>query len=139
VTVKIKFDDFQPITRSQSLPGAACPHAGLRDASVALIRSVLPADKGIRLVGITVPVSKPRQQRTYTAFTIRAKPDGRRQYLRSGRSLSRPAGDADLSPSHRNGGRAGIHPTLQRTVRRTFVKGSLACASEDQGSIDGAE
>lgn len=54
VTVKIKFDDFQQITRSRSLASIVNTHATLRDASLALVRSVLPADKGIRLVGVTV-------------------------------------------------------------------------------------
>ena len=54
VTVKIKFGDFQQITRSRSLPNALNTSAALHHASLALIRSVLPAEKGIRLVGVTV-------------------------------------------------------------------------------------
>jgi DNA polymerase-4 len=54
VTVKVKFGDFQQITRSRTLPAAASTHAALRAASLALIRSVLPAERGIRLVGVTV-------------------------------------------------------------------------------------
>jgi DNA polymerase-4 len=54
VTVKIKFADFQQITRSRTQPGAVTTHAGLRDASLTLIRSALPTAKGIRLVGVTV-------------------------------------------------------------------------------------
>jgi DNA polymerase-4 len=54
VTVKIKFADFQIITRSKSHPMVVDTHAQLRDASLTLVRSVLPADKGIRLVGVTV-------------------------------------------------------------------------------------
>ena len=54
VTVKVKFGDFQQITRSRSHAAPVTSRAGLHAASLALIRSVLPADKGIRLVGVTV-------------------------------------------------------------------------------------
>jgi DNA polymerase-4 len=54
VTVKVKFADFQQITRSHSYPSAVAQHAQLRRASLDLIRSVFPLQKGIRLVGVTV-------------------------------------------------------------------------------------
>lgn len=54
VTVKVKYTDFQIITRSRTHPALVDSHTALRDASLALIRSVLPTDKGIRLVGVTV-------------------------------------------------------------------------------------
>ena len=54
VTLKVKFADFRQVTRSRSYPGAVAEHAQLRQASVDLIRSVFPPEKGIRLVGVTV-------------------------------------------------------------------------------------
>lgn len=54
VTVKIKWTDFQQSTRSQSLGSVVNSRAKLHEASLVLIRSVLPAHKGIRLVGVTV-------------------------------------------------------------------------------------
>ena len=54
VTVKVKYGDFQQITRSRSQPGVVASRATLHEAARALIRSVLPAAKGIRLVGVTV-------------------------------------------------------------------------------------
>ncbi|WP_448663154.1 DNA polymerase IV [Sphingomonas sp. CJ20] len=54
VTVKVKYADFQQITRSRSQTGPVRDWETLRDASLALIRSVLPTPKGIRLVGVTV-------------------------------------------------------------------------------------
>jgi DNA polymerase-4 len=54
VTVKVKFADFQQITRSRSQPAAVATHGDLRTAALDLVRSVLPAEKGIRLVGVTV-------------------------------------------------------------------------------------
>jgi DNA polymerase-4 len=54
VTVKVKFADFQRITRSRTYPGPIVQHASLRHASLDLIRSVFPLQNGIRLVGVTV-------------------------------------------------------------------------------------
>ncbi len=54
VTVKVKFADFQQVTRSRSYAGAVTRHARLRQAGLDLIRSVFPPEKGIRLVGVAV-------------------------------------------------------------------------------------
>jgi DNA polymerase-4 len=55
VTVKVKYGDFQIITRSRSLSaGLVDRREALREMSLSLIRSVLPTPKGIRLVGVTV-------------------------------------------------------------------------------------
>ncbi|WP_425230265.1 DNA polymerase IV [Sphingomonas sp.] len=54
VTVKVKFADFRQITRSRSFPAAVATQAALRAASATLIRSVMPPDQGVRLVGVTV-------------------------------------------------------------------------------------
>ena len=54
VTVKIKFQDFRQITRSRSHQGVVDTHSLLRQASLDLVRSVFPPEKGIRLVGVTV-------------------------------------------------------------------------------------
>ena len=54
VTVKIKWADFKQSTRSQSLAAPVDSRSTLHQACLALIRSVLPAPKGIRLVGVTL-------------------------------------------------------------------------------------
>ena len=54
VTVKIKYQDFQQITRSRSATRPIRSRDDLHAASLALVRSVLPTEKGIRLVGVTV-------------------------------------------------------------------------------------
>ena len=54
VTVKVKFADFRQITRSRSYPLAVTGHEQLRQASLDLVRSIFPAELGIRLVGVTV-------------------------------------------------------------------------------------
>ena len=54
VTVKVKFADFRQVTRSRSFPTAISQHELLRQASVELVRTLLPTEKGIRLLGVTV-------------------------------------------------------------------------------------
>ena len=54
VTVKVKYGDFQQITRSRSQPAAVATQEALHLTVIELIRSILPPEKGIRLVGVTV-------------------------------------------------------------------------------------
>ncbi|WP_132392581.1 DNA polymerase IV [Novosphingobium sp. PhB165] len=68
VTVKIKYADFQQITRSRTHPSVVRSHAQLRDAALTLVRLVLPTEKGVRLVGVTV--SGFEQQDAETALPL---------------------------------------------------------------------
>ena len=54
VTVKVKFADFRQVTRSRSFPTLIARHDLLLQACVALVRTLLPTAKGIRLLGVTV-------------------------------------------------------------------------------------
>ena len=54
VTVKVKFADFRQVTRSHSFASAVGCQDLLTRASVALVRTILPTDKGVRLLGVTV-------------------------------------------------------------------------------------
>jgi DNA polymerase IV len=54
VTVKVKFADFQQVTRSRSFLAAVNRHDLLRRASIDLVRTLLPTAKGVRLLGVTV-------------------------------------------------------------------------------------
>lgn len=54
VTVKVKYGDFHQITRRRSQPMVVATREALHRAALDLIRSVLPTQKGIRLVGVTV-------------------------------------------------------------------------------------
>src|SRR6516162_9555047 len=54
ITLKVKFADFHLITRSRSFPTAIAQHALLRAARVVLVHTLLPTEKGIRLLGVTV-------------------------------------------------------------------------------------
>jgi DNA polymerase IV len=54
VTVKVKFADFHQVTRSRSFSTAIARRDLLRRASVELVRTLLPTNKGVRLLGVTV-------------------------------------------------------------------------------------
>ena len=54
VTVKIKYADFQLITRSHTLARPMIDKTTLHQISIDLVHSVLPTPKGIRLLGVTV-------------------------------------------------------------------------------------
>ncbi len=72
VTVKVKYQDFQQITRSRSFPALIDNTNDLQIASLALVRTVFPLRKGIRLVGVAVsnfealPASKPAALSLFT-------------------------------------------------------------------------
>jgi DNA polymerase IV len=54
VTVKVKFADFQQVTRSRSFSAMIARHDLLRRVTVELVRTLLPTAKGVRLLGVTV-------------------------------------------------------------------------------------
>jgi DNA polymerase IV len=54
VTVKIKYADFRIATRSRSAAAPVRSQAALHEATLGLIRSIYPVEKGIRLVGVSV-------------------------------------------------------------------------------------
>jgi DNA polymerase-4 len=59
VTLKIKYADFQQITRSQSMRGVIEGRMVLEEISVELLRAQFPAAKGIRLLGISLAALGP--------------------------------------------------------------------------------
>ena len=52
VHLKVKYQDFRIVTRARSLPRAVSSQAELLDLGTTLLRSVLPAETGIRLLGL---------------------------------------------------------------------------------------
>jgi DNA polymerase-4 len=54
VTLKVKFADFQQITRSRSIPTPIGSRSLLEQASLELLLSILPVPQGVRLLGITL-------------------------------------------------------------------------------------
>jgi DNA polymerase-4 len=61
VTVKVKYDDFRIVTRSRTFPAPIADQEALRAASLALVRSLFPPARPIRLVGVTVSTFDPGQ------------------------------------------------------------------------------
>jgi DNA polymerase-4 len=54
VTLKVKYADFQQITRTRSLPGLVGGRAELERVSLELLQSLMPVPKGVRLLGVTL-------------------------------------------------------------------------------------
>ncbi len=54
VTLKVKYSDFQIVTRSRTLPAAAACEGDLGEAGIALLAAFMPPLKGVRLLGLTV-------------------------------------------------------------------------------------
>jgi DNA polymerase IV len=54
VTLKVKFNDFEIITRSRSVPVAVSSCKDLEHLSVALLRNEIPLPKPVRLLGISL-------------------------------------------------------------------------------------
>ena len=54
VTVKVKYADFQIVTRSRTLPAPIASRAELGQASLELVRSIFPLEKRVRLLGVSL-------------------------------------------------------------------------------------
>ncbi len=74
VTVKVKWANFEQCTRSRSFPSAIDSRTALHAASLALVRSVFPPAKGVRLVGVTLSNFTP-ERRSLDAPDLLAESD----------------------------------------------------------------
>ena len=54
VTVKVKYADFQIITRSRTLDHPVNSRAELEQTSVELVRQIFPLEKRVRLLGVSL-------------------------------------------------------------------------------------
>jgi DNA polymerase-4 len=54
VTLKVKYADFQIVTRGRTLPAAITREEDLSEAGIKLLAPLMPPAKGIRLLGLTV-------------------------------------------------------------------------------------
>lgn len=54
MTLKIKFNDFEIITRSRSVPTAVSNRDDLEHLSVALLQNEIPLPKPVRLLGVSL-------------------------------------------------------------------------------------
>jgi DNA polymerase-4 len=50
----VKFDDFETITRSRSVPAAVSNRDGLEGLSIALLKNEMPVRKPVRLLGVSL-------------------------------------------------------------------------------------
>ena len=54
VTLKVKFNDFEVITRSRSVPVAVSSRGDLERLSIALLQNEMPVPKPVRLLGVSL-------------------------------------------------------------------------------------
>ena len=54
VTLKVKFNDFEIITRSRSVPVAISSRGDLERLSIALLQNEMPIPKPVRLLGVSL-------------------------------------------------------------------------------------
>ena len=54
VTLKVKFADFEQITRSRTLIGTIGGHAELKSVSAELLKALFPMEKAVRLLGVSI-------------------------------------------------------------------------------------
>jgi DNA polymerase-4 len=54
VTLKVKFNDFEIITRSRSVPAAVSNHAELERTALSLLKNEMPVPKPVRLLGVSL-------------------------------------------------------------------------------------
>jgi DNA polymerase-4 len=54
VTLKVKYADFQQVTRSRTVPSPFRDTTEIEELSFALLDSLFPLKRGIRLIGVTV-------------------------------------------------------------------------------------
>lgn len=54
VTLKVKFNDFEIITRSRSVPAPISNRADLERMSISMLRNEMPVPKPVRLLGVSL-------------------------------------------------------------------------------------
>jgi DNA polymerase IV len=54
VTLKAKFDDFELISRSKTVPGTIGRSSDLANVSAELLKALIPMKKAVRLLGVSV-------------------------------------------------------------------------------------
>ena len=54
VTLKVKFSDFETISRSQSMPAVVSDRSDLQRVSISLLQNLMPMPKAVRLLGVSL-------------------------------------------------------------------------------------
>jgi impB/mucB/samB family protein len=90
VTLKVKFADFELISRSRSVVGAVGSRGELELATSDLLKTIFPTKKAVRLLGVSPDSSMYKEALRFRFLCFSG--DGERQILRLHRfSLSRPS------------------------------------------------
>lgn len=76
VTLKVKYADFQQITRSRTLTGPVRGAQDLSDIAIGLLQPLFPVDRGIRLLGVTLSSLEPDGDTVAQQLSFEL-PDGR--------------------------------------------------------------
>jgi DNA polymerase-4 len=61
VILKMKFNDFEIITRSRSVPAAVSSRSDLERLSIALLQNEMPVPKPVRLLGVSLSALQDEQ------------------------------------------------------------------------------
>jgi DNA polymerase-4 len=70
VTVKIKYADFQIVTRSRTLPAPVASREELERTSVELVHTVFPLEKKVRLLGVSMSNIEERHEAPQPQLTL---------------------------------------------------------------------
>jgi DNA polymerase IV len=54
ITLKVKFADFELISRSRTLAGAVSSRSELENISAELLKAIFPTEKAVRLLGVSI-------------------------------------------------------------------------------------
>jgi DNA polymerase-4 len=74
VTVKLKYANFQQITRSQSCLAPIGSQAELEDIALGLLRPHFPPQLGVRLLGVTISNLTTAEPESRTQLALMLKP-----------------------------------------------------------------
>jgi DNA polymerase-4 len=74
VVVKVKYADFQQITRSRSCAEPVNSYADLQRISLELLRPCFPPPRGVRLLGVTISSFDPRDSRIQSQLALALGP-----------------------------------------------------------------
>ncbi len=99
VTLKVKFADFQILTRSRSAAEAVHTRGDLETMSCELLRPLLPTAKGVRLLGVTSVKSARRRRRKHQPVdpALRRLAGGWYAVLAGASSLRSPRTSSNMS------------------------------------------
>src|SRR5713226_393029 len=69
-SLKVKFADFELISRSRTLAGAVSSHDELENVSAELLKAIFPTEKAVRLLGVSISGFAPTQMDTPSQIAL---------------------------------------------------------------------